>query len=637
MINFIVSRVLFNELLIVISIGMKNFLHLCLPIVGVWLFSSCTSNLEQIETTDLDRETVFADSAYTAGFLSQIYVDVGYDVRINRYRTDAFGGVEHGGLQTACDEAAYKVVSSVTNDVMFATGTINPLNVLEGDVWEKAYTNIRRVNVFMKYVDGSPLLESTKKQYKAEARFLRAWYYAMLLRQYGGVPLIGDNIYEVEDDMKMSRDTYADCVKYIIEECNLAAEDLPDVFSGTNNGRATGGACKGLIARIRLYEASKLFNGSDFGKSANFPRELIGHPEYDKERWKVAADAALDVIKMNRFAIYSRHKESGGYHNGSDEPGWGFYAIFHNNDFGTVPDGANGVTYSNGSYCESLFESRPNGGNQREALFGPPTCGGNGNGGYIYHDLVEQFPMKDGKPIEKSSIYPYDPMKPNEGRDPRFANTVVWHGSILKSGDKNDHIVYTHTGVETTTDAFGSGTPTGYYIRKFSHRQLAGNWFVGTSQAFDLIRYAEILLNYAEAVNEYYGPDHEDVLGGRTISPYEVLKVLRERAGIEAGEDGMYGVKKNMTYVEMQEAIRLERRIELAFEGHRFFDVRRWMIAKETENKQMHGFKITRGVGETGRVVPVRQHTFRDAMYFFPIPYKETVKSDELLQNPYYE
>lgn len=631
---------LFNELLIIISIGMKNFLRLCLPIAGVWLFSSCTANLEQIETTDLDRETVFADSAYTAGFLSQIYVDVGYDVRINRYRTDAFGmAVEHGGLQTACDEAAYKVVSSVTNDVMFATGTINPLNVLEGDVWEKAYTNIRRVNMFMKYVDGSPLLEKTKTQYKAEVRFLRAWYYAMMWRHYGGVPLIGDNIYEVEDEMKMSRDTYADCVKYIVDECNLAAKDLPDVFSGEDNGRATAGACKGLISRIRLYEASKLFNGSDFGKSANFPKELIGYPTYDKERWKTAADAALDVIKMNRFAIYSRHIESGGYHNGSPEPGWGFYAIFHNNDFGKVPDGANGVTYPNGSYCESLFESRPNGGNHREALFGPPTCGGNGNGGYIYHDLVEQFPMKDGKTIGTSNKYPYDPMKPAEGRDPRFANSVVWHGSKLMSGGDSEHIVYTHKGTGATTDAIGSGTPTGYYIRKFSHRQLAGNWFVGTSQAFDLIRYAEILLNYAEAVNEYYGPDHEDVLGGRTISPYEVLKVLRERAGIDAGEDGMYGVKKNMSFEEMQEAIRLERRIELAFEGHRFFDIRRWMIAKQTENKPMHGFEITRSVNgiEKGGVIKVRTHTFRDAMYLFPIPYKETVKSDELLQNPYYE
>lgn len=456
----------------------------------------------------------------------------------------------------------------------------------------------------------------------------------------GGVPLIGDTIYEVSDDMKTKRDTYADCVKYIVDECKLAAEDLPDIFSGINNGRASAGACKGLISRVRLYEASKLFNGSDFGKSANFPKELIGHPEYDKERWKTAVDAALDVIKMNRYDIYIRHVESGGYYSGRDEPGWGFYAIFHNNDFSKVPDGANGVTYPNGTYCEMVFEYRPGEGNQREALFGPPTCGGNGNGGYVYHDLVEQFPMKDGKPIGTSGKYPYNPLNPAEGRDPRFANTVVWNGSVMMSGGDKDHVVYTHNGVGSTTDAFGSGTPTGYYIRKFSHRQLAGNWFVGTSQAFDLIRYAEILLNYAEAVNEYYGPGHEDVLGEYTISPLAVLKLLRERAGIDAGEDGRYGLEEGIEtdYQKMQDAIRLERRIELAFEGHRFFDVRRWMIAEETENKQMHGFEITRSVNvEKGRIIPVRKHTFRQAMYFFPIPYKETVKSDDLVQNPYYE
>ena len=120
-----------------------------------------------------------------------------------------------------------------------------------------------------------------------------------------------------------------DCVKYIVEECELAAKDLPDVFSGPENGRATAGACKGLVSRIRLYEASALFNGSDFGNSANFPKELIGYSEYNKERWKAAVEAALDVIRMNRFSIYTRHVNN----DGAEEPGWGFYAIFHNNDF----------------------------------------------------------------------------------------------------------------------------------------------------------------------------------------------------------------------------------------------------------------------------------------------------------------
>ena len=140
---------------------MKKVVFLCLFIAGTFAISSCTSNLEQVETINLDRETVFADSAYTARFLSQIYTNVGYDVKPNRYKTEFMGWVtQHGGLQTACDEAAYKVVSDVTNDVMFATGTINPVNVKEDDVWKIAYVNIRRANVFMRYVDGSPITKS---------------------------------------------------------------------------------------------------------------------------------------------------------------------------------------------------------------------------------------------------------------------------------------------------------------------------------------------------------------------------------------------------------------------------------------------------------------------------------------------
>ena len=160
----------------------------------------------------------------------------------------------------------------------------------------------------------------------------------------------------------------------------------------------------------------------------------------------------------------------------------------------------------------------------------------------------------------------------------------------------------------------------------------------GGSQARPLMRYTEILLNYAEAANEYYGPDHKDVLGDQEISPYIVLRKIRECAGIEPGEDGTYGIKNNMSQADMTEAIRLERRLDLAFEGHRFFDVRRWMIAEDTDNRMMHGFEITRnGERKTGRIIDTRQHTFRKAMYFYPIPYKETVKSPDLLQNPYYE
>lgn len=614
---------------------MKSLFNLFLLIVSVWCFSSCSDSfLGETTTTDLDRETVFADSVYTAGFLTQIYADIGFDTDPNRYKTVYLGFVtEHGGIQTACDEAEFKKSSKITTDVLFATGTVNPVTVLD-DTWKKCYENIRRVNIFLKYSDGSAMATGAKTTYKAEARFLRAWYYAILLRHHGGVPLIGDNVYEATDEMKTSRDTYADCVDYIIGECALAEKDLPKNRTGRQNGRISAGACKALVSRVRLYAASKLYNGSDFAP-ADFPKELLGYPEYDEERWKLAADAALDVIAMNQYKLYNRHKDE----KNIIEPGWGFYAIFESKDFYKQTDGENGITYPSGSYCGTILEKKVGGGNGREGLFSPPTCGGNGNGGYVYHDLVEAFPMKDGKPVNESDKYTYDPLNPNIGRDPRLANSVIYDGCKLNSKGDNGHVVTIYKGKDGTSDAIYAGTPTGYYVRKTLHRGVAANHWAMGPQSRPLMRYAEILLNYAEATNKYYGPDHEDMLGEKVMSPYEALKLIRERAGIEAGDDGMYGLQKDMTPEEMETAIRLERRIELAFEGHRFFDVRRWMITDQTDNVMMHGFEITKNEDgtKTGKVINVRQHVFRKAMYFTPIPYKETVKSEDLLQNPYYE
>lgn len=278
--NITVFRVYQLNLLTAISMYMKSLFYLFLSIVGAWLFSSCSDDfLGETETTDLDQATVFADSTYTADFLNQIYVDIGFDIQHNRYK-DQYN--DHGGLQTSCDEAAYKASTGLTTDVMFATGTVNPVTISEDDVWRIAYRNIRRVNVFFKYADGSRMAEAAKEEYKAEARFLRAWYYAMLLRHYGGVALIGDDVYETVEEAIKERNSYADCVEYIVDEANKAAETLPVERSGNKFGRVTRGACKALISRVRLYAASKLFNGSDFAP-ADFPKELLGYPTYDKE------------------------------------------------------------------------------------------------------------------------------------------------------------------------------------------------------------------------------------------------------------------------------------------------------------------------------------------------------------------
>lgn len=597
---------------------MKSLFCVFLSIVGVWTFSSCSDDfLGETETTNLNREAVFADSTYTAGFLTQIYVDIGYDVKSDRYK-------DHGGLQTSCDEAAYKANTGLATDIMFATGTVNPVAVSDDDVWKKAYWNIRRVNIFLKYVDGCRMVTSAKIEYKAEARFLRAWYYAMLLKHYGGVPLLGDDIYATVEEAQKSRDSYAACVEYIVSECNIAIDDLPTERTGKKHGRISKGVCKALISRVRLFAASKLFNGSDFAP-ADYPKELVGYPTFDNERWKLAVDAALDVIKMKQYDLYISNKDE----NNNDYPGWGFYAQLLPSDFYSKrPD----------VYKGTIFERKDGGGIGTNQGFAPPSTGGNGSRGYVYHDLVELFPMVDGTPTEGNEEY--DPMDPAKNRDPRFKTTVAYDGCIMKSHQKDTKInIY----VGTQQDAIYRGTPTGYYVRKFMHLNSSADEMVygSCSQARPLMRYTEILLNYAEAANEYYGPAHKDMLGDQEISPYIVLRKIRECAGISAGDDDKdkYGIKDDMTYDEMVEAIRLERRLDLAFEGHRFFDVRRWMIAEQTDNKMMQGLEITQDAEgkRTWKVINTRQHTFRKAMYLYPIPYKETVKSENLLQNPYYE
>ena len=406
-----------------------------------------------------------------------------------------------------------------------------------------------------------------------------------------------------------------------MSEANKAAEDLPVERSGNKFGRITQGACKALISRVRLYAASKLFNGTNFAPS-DYPKELLGYPNYDKERWKMAMDAALDVIKMQRYDLYIRNKDE----NDNDYPGWGYYAQLLPADYyGKVGTGV---------YCGTILEKKASANISTNQWFAPPSTGGSGTGGYIYHDLAELFPMADGTPATESAEY--DPVNPSHNRDPRFMFTVSYDGCSMKSNLQDTEIkIY----VGTQQDAIYRGTPTGYYTRKFLNlNSMANQMFHGGSQARPLMRYTEILLNYAEAVNEYYGPDHKDILGDQEISPYIVLRKIRECAGIQPGKDGKYGIEDNMSQDAMTKAIRLERRLDLAFEGHRFFDVRRWMIAEDTENRMMHAFEITKnGDQKTGRIINARQHIFRKAMYFYPIPYKETVKSPDLLQNPYYE
>ncbi|MBQ3630647.1 MAG: RagB/SusD family nutrient uptake outer membrane protein [Prevotella sp.] len=611
-------------------------------LLSVLLLAACNDSfLDQTATTDLNEESVFADSAYATGFLTEIYADIGFDTDLDR-----FG---EGGLQCAADESEPRASSNISTGLAFATGTINPV-IVTNDVWDKCYTNIRRCNKFLQLADRAPIDPATLLQYKAEARFLRAWYYYILLRHYGGVPIVYDKIYGAEDEIDATRQTYETCVEYIIDECNavLAENVLRPRNSGRSNGRISQAACYALIMRVTLDAASPLHNGSGFGTEETKP--FLGYADADPARWRRAYEAAKRAMQMQGdyrlFEVHTCHKFPDG-NDGKAEPGWGFYAVQSPAEFVNVyTDETDRGTFSYpyAAYQEIILMKKMPIRITTCQLLDPPSCGGNGGAGYAYYDLAKAFPMADGKPIEESA-YKYNPLQPAQNRDPRFENSIVYNGSRICNQQNYSYTVYTFQGENSTADAVHSGTPTGLYTRKMLPRAASGNWWVEPPQSRPLIRFAEVMLSYAESANEWQGPDFSETLAdGNTYGPLEVLKLLRRRAGILPGADGMYGLKAGMSKEEMREAIRLERRIELAFEGFRFFDVRRWMIAEQTENQPMHGMEITRVVNEeTGAIsyVPrefvVRNHVFRKAMYFWPIPYAEIVKTPDLVQNPYYD
>lgn len=612
---------------------MKNIFYSLLACIVLLTGFSCKDNgfLDETVITDLDYDRVFIDSALTEGFLIEIYRQIGFDTKANRFSRD---GENLGGLQTASDEAEYKMSSKVTADVQFATGTVNPV-VITDDAWKTPYENIRRVNIFFKGIENTPIQPALKQRLKAEARFLRAWYYSILLRHYGGVPIIGDTIYQEKDQMKGKRDTYDACVQYIVNECKLAEKDLAIRPSGRLYGRASGGACKALIARLKLYAASPLFNGnSDIVSGSNCPAELLGYPEYNAERWKDAMDAAMEVIRLGQYKLFELHTDP--LKNNEPDPGHGFYAQFIAAD----------TRYASSKpFVEAILEDRSESNRARESWFQPPSRSGSG-GGYIYQELVDAFPMNNGLPIDNPESG-YDPQNPYKDRDPRLRNTVVYDGVYLQSqaGTPTPISIALNTdGTASDKDAVHQGTPTGYYINKMVNRDLAANSIHSGAQQTPIIRYAEVLIMYAEAMNEYLMTTQgEGAIVSANEETYQILKQIRKRGGININDDPanpnhLFGLKPNMTRLEMRKAIQDEKRIEFAIEGHRFWDVRRWKIADETDNQQMTGLepRKTADGGRSYKSFDVRKRIFRKAMYFWPIPYKETIKLPELIQNPNY-
>jgi len=592
------------------------------------LVASCKKDgfLTATTTTNLTQQTVFKDSANAEGFLANIYASAAFSMMPSRF-VYAPGGanVVCGGLDAACDESEVSHLFS-TAALAFATGSVNAINVKPGtgydDAYNTCYTQIRAVNQLFANIATVPLKPANKTSMLAEARFLRAWYYFILLEHYGGVPLVGNNLYTYTQPISAKRNTFDETVTYIVSQCDSAAAQLPITQSGLTYGRASKGACMALKARVLLYAASPLFNNpspgsfngnktpQDLATSADI-KALVGYPSYDANRWKLAENAAAAVIGLNAYSLSTDSTNIAGY--------------------GEV--GAFQELFTKRVNSEYIFQYMQSGSNTYlEGLFQPPSRTG-ANGAFPYQDMVDAFPMKNGLPITDPNSG-YDPTNPYANRDPRLKYSITYDQSLMGNRTPNGQIAgYSPVNIYLNnvggvlsggTDAVYQGTPTGYYNNKMLDPNAISEGFFNTSQrCLPLIRYAEMYLDYAEARNEVDGP---------VDSVYKAVEAIRQRAGLSP-----YQLPTGLSKDQMRTYIQNERRVELAYEGHRFFDVRRWVIADQAENFVAKGMEVDRTNGTpTYKIFDVRTHIFNTKMYLWPFPQTEIGKGLGLIQNPGY-
>jgi len=509
-----------------------------------------------------------------------------------------------GNYLDAASDDAISSASGIPAVQAIATGAYTAASLNGDDQWLRDYAAIRNATVFVVYINRVPLLEKlpngqpARAAYRSEARFLRAWLYFDLLKRYGGIPLMGDSIRQITDNVELPRRSFSDCVNYIVSECDNIKDSLrtAPMVNANTYGRITQGAALALKAQVLLYAASPLFNGGNIDAS----NPLTGYTDYDLNRWKLAADAAQAIMNLGVYSLMPS-----------------FNDVFVTQ---AAPVGTN---------TETICWMQVGTGNSVEAANAPvgyTSAGGNGITSPT-QNLVDAYTTDSGLAISAANSH-YNPDNPYANRDPRLSLTVFHNGSLWLN-----RAVQTFDGGLDKPGGSVQQTKTSYYMRKFmgAFESVSNNppAYSATFHDYIYYRYAGVLLDYAEATNEFAGP---------TPDVYNVLYALRKRAGVLTGPDNTYGVPQGMTQADMRLAIQNERRVEMAFEEQRYWDIRRWKIAADVYNAgPLYGLDIQ--VSSGGQTfynrIPVLTPVFRaPQMYLYPIPYSEVIKNGNMVQNP---
>lgn len=590
----------------------KNIIKL---LVLLPLLSSCDDLFTPANENIRGLDAMYQEPSYAQGVLANAYILLPYSSTPNS--------------DVATDDA-------VTNDftssyLKMATGSWAANNDPMSQ-WASRRNAIQYLNIFLENVDKVTWskTETISKMFddrmKGEAYGLRALQLYSLLVAHGGwsngqllgVPIV-TTPENTSSDFNVPRNSFQDCVDSIYADADRAISLLPLDFGDVSNddipakykaigvtnssdynrvcgdivkGRITGRIVEAIKAQVALLAASPAYNKGT------------------KVTWENAADAAAKVL--DRINGVSGMSATGGTWYCNDAEIKALTA-------GSVP-------------AEIIWRSDIGDNYDFEGDNFPPSLRGKGRINPT-QNLVDAFPMANGFPITDSNS-DYAATDPYTGRDPRLAQYIVVNGST-QGPNKKEIITGTYgTTVDVTNKENGYSTRTGYYLRKLTRSECNPdpNYKTSAKHYSARIRYTELFLDYAEAANEAWGPTGK---GSHAYSAYDVIKAIRARAGVGATNGDAYLESIKGDKAKMRELIRNERRIELCFENHRFYDLRRWQVDLSKLNETAMGTQIDKKSDGTLNFTPlkVEEREYKDYMYYGPVPYEETLKWTNLQQN----
>ncbi|MDR2118444.1 MAG: RagB/SusD family nutrient uptake outer membrane protein [Tannerellaceae bacterium] len=573
-------------------------------------FSACDDFLDKQPLDQYGEGAVWGDLALMETFVNNIYYEIPH------------GFLGKIGMMMICDEGmrtsdrgASDVTKSLVTPSNYSIFDSQPLQ--QGMRWSNIYKQVRACNLFLEQAEQHSYEDRAfKDRLTGEVHFLRAYYYHILAFMYGGHPIITKS-YGLTDDPLVSRNPFAECITFISEECDRAAALLPLRHEAQHLGRATKGAALALKSRVLLYAASDLYHNQSWAKGYAHP-ELIGYVGANREsHWQAAKDAAKAVIDLNVYDLYKKDPAP------TDHPAQNYSDIF------ILKETEEDIFFR--SFTQVSMESTER--------YHPGLH--NSSNGYHGHgsnnpigQLIDDFEMSNGERFDWNN--PAHKADPYANREPRFYASILYDGAqwrkrpidvqpldpvgIIQTGFYEQPDGTWAGGLDTRSSPIEdwNGTGSGYYRRKAIDPAYDAQYQVQESP-WRFIRYAEIILSYAEACREL-GEDEE---------AKKYLNLIRKRAGLppvtSAGN-------------QLRQDIRHERRIELVFEDQRYFDIRRWMIAPQVM-VDAEGIDIRYHAGEEQPVystIIVQHREWKDQSYFMPIKLDEMNRNNLLIQNPLY-